>query len=284
MEKKTVNFMAERHDGFVVIDVTYSNINGDPDAMNAPRTNPYNGNGLLTAVCTKRHLRSAIQARHAGDPRYCNMHIDTTSVFGEKRNMQVDTEAGEKSSLDYQLDRYYDFRLLGTPFAPNYGKCQGPLQVRIGESVDPVDIVPMPMTRQALSKDTDILDEGKETMLGKKSVVRYGLYVVPFQFLPCLAKKTKFTQDDFEAAMDGFVHLFDHSRSAIRSNVNVRHVFDFTHTGSQYGDISFDDVQRAVKITHKDGVDVPSSFSDYRIEVDMASLPATVKLKDWANP
>ncbi len=282
--------MKNRHDIVLVIEAIHSNPNGDPDAGNAPRIIPIDGRGLITSACIKHKLRQAIQLRQAGNPDFCNMHIDTTPILGEAQNLQLDKEAGDKDFIKYQLDRYYDMRLTGTVMCGYDKKMSGPLQVGHGFSVSPVELETITVTRQAISKDSDVLEEGKETMMGEKTVVAYGLYVVVAQLLPNPAKRTGFTDEDRLVMMDGFVHMFDHDRASARSKVNMLHVFDFCHE-KELGDglgANLTKVSQAVKITPRqeilDGTDVPRSREDYTIEVDMDGLPSTIELTDWINP
>lgn len=52
--------MDNRYEFAMLYDVKNGNPNGDPDADNAPRSNPETGKGFITDVCTKRKIRNYI--------------------------------------------------------------------------------------------------------------------------------------------------------------------------------------------------------------------------------
>ncbi len=57
-DKKTSDFVAERHDIVFLFDCAKSNPNGDPDTGNMPRVQPDSLKGLVTDVCLKRKVRN----------------------------------------------------------------------------------------------------------------------------------------------------------------------------------------------------------------------------------
>lgn len=54
------------HQIIIVLSAHNSNPNGDPDADNQPRTNPFTGHGLISAVSIKRKARDYVQERYVG--------------------------------------------------------------------------------------------------------------------------------------------------------------------------------------------------------------------------
>ena len=58
---------SKRHDIHIYISAHHSNPNGDPRTQNAPRVNPIDGLGLITAVSIKRKVRDYLQEAYAGE-------------------------------------------------------------------------------------------------------------------------------------------------------------------------------------------------------------------------
>lgn len=59
---------AQMHQIVIVLSAHLSNPNGDPDADNAPRTNPFTGHGIISNASIKRKARDYVQERYAGEP------------------------------------------------------------------------------------------------------------------------------------------------------------------------------------------------------------------------
>lgn len=54
---------AQKHDILYVLSVHNSNPNGDPDADNSPRTNPFTGHGIISDVSVKRKIRDYVSTK-----------------------------------------------------------------------------------------------------------------------------------------------------------------------------------------------------------------------------
>lgn len=59
---------AQMHQVYLILGVALSNPNGDPDAQNAPRTNPFTGYGIISNASIKRKARDYVQERYAEEP------------------------------------------------------------------------------------------------------------------------------------------------------------------------------------------------------------------------
>lgn len=59
---------ATRHEVHLVISAHLSNPNGDLDAGNAPRVNPFTGHGIISAASIKRKARDYVAAVYDGEP------------------------------------------------------------------------------------------------------------------------------------------------------------------------------------------------------------------------
>ena len=58
----------QMHQAIVILSAHLSNPNGDPDAENAPRTNPYNNHGVISNASLKRKARDYVHEAYAGQP------------------------------------------------------------------------------------------------------------------------------------------------------------------------------------------------------------------------
>ncbi|MDR6219956.1 CRISPR-associated protein Csd2 [Deinococcus soli (ex Cha et al. 2016)] len=63
---------AQMHQVILVLSAHLSNPNGDPEADNAPRLNPFSNHGIISNASIKRKARDYVQERYAGQP---NMEV-----------------------------------------------------------------------------------------------------------------------------------------------------------------------------------------------------------------
>lgn len=56
----TQNILTNRHDFYLLFEVTNGNPNGDPDMGNMPRHDPNTNKGIVSDVCLKRKVRNYI--------------------------------------------------------------------------------------------------------------------------------------------------------------------------------------------------------------------------------
>lgn len=96
----------KRHDIFWIVSARMSNINGDPDAANLPRTNPFDQHGIATAVSGKRKIRDYIATKmlhEDGQPvrgyELLIRHGDVISTQIYKALASAGVEAGESAAL-----------------------------------------------------------------------------------------------------------------------------------------------------------------------------------------
>lgn len=123
------NPIENRYDIVLLFDCRYGNPNGDPDADNAPRTNPYTGIGLVSDVCIKRKIRNWITERYGGDttPENKNQiyfrkgcvlsdaHVAAINALApDAKTLKAKLEA---SSIDarqaWMLEHFWDLRSFG---------------------------------------------------------------------------------------------------------------------------------------------------------------------------
>ncbi len=268
-----------RHDFVLLFDVTDGNPNGDPDAGNLPRVDPETMQGLVTDVCIKRKVRDYVQATANGKPGY-NIYIEHHGILYDQQEKAYtaagidDTKTKDSSAhrkaRAWMCQNFYDIRAFGAVMSTtefNCGQVRGPLQLTFARSVDPVVPMDLTITRVAVTRT----GEEKETEMGRKALVPYGLYRGAGFFNPALAQDTGFSEDDLAAFWDALVNAWELDRSAARGLMACRGLYIFTHD-SAIGRAPAHKLFDLVQVAKRDGVAAPRSFGDYEVTVDSAGL------------
>lgn len=178
---------------------------------------------------------------------------------------------------------FYDIRTFGavmTTFVKdnlNCGQVRGPVQLTFSRSVDPIIPQEVTITRVAITKEDDAAK--KDTEMGRKYVVPYGLYRCEGFVSANLARKTTgFSEEDLELLWSAIINMFEHDHSAARGKMAVRSLIVFKHD-SELGNAPSYQLFDAVSIAKKDGVEAPRSFKDYEgVVIDEDAIPAGVEV------
>ena len=281
-----------RYEFTVIFDVENGNPNGDPDAGNMPRIDPETSAGLVTDVCLKRKIRNFVEIFKEDEPYY-NILVkpdkalntkftEAYEAIGEKTGQKGKNPEAVRAARDYICQNYFDVRTFGAVMSTGNDPCgivRGPVQISFAKSVDPIFTQDITITRQARTTD-DKRDTGA-TVMGRKSIVPYGLYRADGYVSAMLAQKiTKFSEEDLELLWKAIINMFEHDRSAARGKMCVRKLYVFKHDsllGNAPANVLFD----KIVIGKKDGVEVPRSFNDYEITVDK-NMPEGVELQEKA--
>ncbi len=265
-----------RYEFIMLFDCENGNPNGDPDAGNMPRVDAETSNGIVTDVCLKRKIRNYVEIVKGEQEGY-NILIKTDKALNTKFKEAYDVcglKHGEKgknatsvsSARDYICHNYFDVRCFGAVMNTGDDYCgivRGPVQINFGKSIDPVLPQEITITRQAITKETD----DKETEMGKKNYIPYGLYRAEGYVSALLANKTGFDEDDLDLLWDAILNMFEHDHSAARGKMCMRKLIIFKHEsplGNAPSNVLFD----KVKVTRKPEVEVGRSYDDYIVEID----------------
>jgi CRISPR-associated protein Csd2 len=295
---------AKRHDFVLLFDVTDGNPNGDPDAGNLPRVDPETMQGLVTDVCLKRKLRDYVTLARSGAERY--------NVYVEHKGAALNTQHGraytayEKDTSKKVKDKakpsreeqdwtrqwmcgnFFDIRLFGAVMTTkvNCGQVRGPLQLTFARSIDPVVPLDVSITRVAVTREEDAVKatagddgsggEGKQTEMGRKALLPYGLYLGHGFFNPHFAAQTGADGDDLALVWEALVNMFEQDRSAARGMMACRGLYVFTHD-KPLGNAPAHKLFERVSARLNEGVEAPRKFSDYTVTVD-SSMPDGVTL------
>lgn len=287
-----------RHDFVLLFDVTDGNPNGDPDAGNLPRVDPETMQGLVTDVAIKRKVRDFVDLAKGDEGRY-KIYVQSGGPALNTLHQRAYTDLGLTSTGAKQaradVDRarawmcanFYDIRLFGAVMTTgvNCGQVRGPVQLTFARSIDPVVPLDLSITRVAVTREEDaviaVSDEGqtrgKQTEMGRKALVPYGLYRAHGFFNPHFASQTGADSEDLALFWQALQQMWDLDRSSSRGLMACRGLYVFSHE-SPLGNAPAHVLFERIQVSRRDGVEAPRSFSDYVVEVDQQGLPAGVTL------
>lgn len=180
-------------------------------------------------------------------------------------------------SRDWMCRNFYDIRMFGAVMTTeiNAGQVRGPLQLTFARSVDPIIPQDLAITRVAITREAE--REQKETEIGRKTLIPYGLYVGHGFYSPHLAKQTGVTEEDLALFWEALTHMWALDRSASRGEMEVQGLYVFTHE-NKLGNARAQDLFGLIQPQLRDDVASPRKFSDYEVRVDEASVPEGVTL------
>ena len=278
-----------RYDFVILFDVENGNPNGDPDAGNMPRIDPETGYGLVTDVCLKRKIRNYVETLKEDAPDADNYRIyvkegvplnrsDAEALEHNGLTPKDDLKKAKKSDpeidrklRDYMCEHFYDIRTFGavmTTFvkgALNCGQVRGPVQLSFARSVDPIVPQEVTITRVAITTEADA--EKKNSEMGNKHIVPYGLYRAEGYVSANLARKTTgFSEEDLQLLWQAILNMFENDHSAARGKMAVRELIVFKHD-SELGNAPAYKLFDAVPVAHKAEVVAPRSYQDYTVTV-----------------
>ena len=262
----------------VIITAKNANPNGDPLNGNRPREN-YDGFGEISDVCIKRKIRNRLQDMGErifvqSDDR-CDDGMK--SLHDRAKACEALAELSEAKDTDRDefakaaCEEWIDVRSFGQVFAfkgdPVSVGVRGPVSIQQAESVSPVDIISMQITK---SVNGESGKEGKASdTMGTKHKVDFAMYVFHGSINCQLAEKTGFSEEDAEKIKLALETLFENDCSSARpeGSMEVRRVYWYKHD-SKTPKYSSARVHRLLDISLKEGVDRPRRFEDYNIELD----------------
>ncbi|MCX4626264.1 type I-C CRISPR-associated protein Cas7/Csd2 [Streptomyces sp. NBC_01443] len=210
-----------KHDFVFLIDATDSNPNGDPDNGGIPRTDPVTGQGLIADVAIKRKIRNTIALinRDENKPGY-EVYVEAGVALNAQHERAYTPENGatnQSEARTWMCRNFFDVRMFGAVMSTGKrdktaGRVQGPMQISFSRSIDPITPFDIGVTRVTPTKQEDIDawhnpeegKKGKESEMGSKHIVPYGLYRGAGHSSAPLAAKTGVTSEDLAAFWRAF--------------------------------------------------------------------------------
>ncbi|MBR6070920.1 MAG: type I-C CRISPR-associated protein Cas7/Csd2 [Ruminococcus sp.] len=273
-----MSVLQNKIDFSVIITAKNANPNGDPLNGNRPREN-YDGFGEISDVCIKRKIRNRlqdmgerifVQSDDRCDDGQKSLHdraksCEALAALSNKKNTDRDEFAKAACA------EWIDVRSFGQVFAfkgdPVSVGVRGPVTIQQAESVSPVDIVSMQITK-SVNGESGKESKASDTM-GTKHKVDFAVYVFHGSINCQLAEKTGFTEEDAEKIKLALETLFENDCSSARpeGSMEVRRVYWYRHD-SKTPKYSSARVHRLLSVTLKEGIDRPRRFEDYDISLD----------------
>jgi CRISPR-associated protein Csd2 len=261
----------------LLVTVDKANPNGDPLNGNRPRED-FDGYGEISDVCIKRKLRNRLQ--DMGEKVFvqsADRSDDGKKSLSERAKSNSELQAAVKAKDIDAFNRvacesWIDVRSFGQVFAFKGNDTlstgvRGPVSVRTAESVSPIDISSMQITKSVNSETTKDGKKSSDTM-GIKNRVEFGLYVIKGSINPQLAEKTGFSEEDADKIKEALLTLFENDASSARpeGSIEVRRLYWWKHN-CKAGQCSTAKVHRSLVIKPKDGIEVPKQFEDYDVSL-----------------
>lgn len=294
------DILTNRHDIYLLFEVTNGNPNGDPDAGNMPRLEPNTNRGIVSDVCLKRKVRNYVETFKPERNDNAFEIFVKSGLALERTITQAVTENNNsaKEAAMWLCREFYDIRAFGGVLSVGnevmkgsaYGQVRGPIQFTFAQSFHPINPLDITITRCVA---TTVKDEDKERTMGSKFIVPYGLYAAKIYVSPAFAERTGFTNRDLEIFFEALNYMFEHDRSAARGEMIVRGIYDFEHVGTQHENNAEANRREArlgcchahklfegIEVKLKEGKEFPESFEDYEVicHWDTADLPPGVRL------
>lgn len=288
--------LSNRYEFVLLYDVENGNPNGDPDAGNMPRIDPETGYGIVTDVCLKRKIRNYVEivkGDEAGWKIYVKENVPLNAqheLAYKATNTPIPQNDDQRKAMRKDVQKifelrnwmcinFYDIRTFGAVMNTDVpvGIVRGPVQINFSRSIDPIAQMEASITRLTVTRQ----DEDKQTEMGRKHYVPYGLYRVEGYISAKLAndptKGTGFSEEDLELFWEALVNMFEHDRSAARGKMAARRLVVFKHE-SDLGNAPAHKLFELVKVGKKPEANPPRSFGDYEVAVDKTGVPQGVEL------
>jgi Cas7 group CRISPR-associated protein Csh2 len=276
-----------RATGLLIIEVTNSNPNGNPDQESDPRLRP-DERGMISAVSVKRKLRDLIEDKDGPvwrgvaasfDPPLSPDHFSVLESRGRNRDEILALERDEF------MRRYWDARVFGTTFlqSDETGFIQtGVVQFGMGVSVSPVEVERMTTTNKAGVE----ADKTRGMAPLAYRVVLHGVYVMPYFVNPTAARKSGCEDLDIELMKRIIPYAYTHTASYIRPMVTIRHAWHIEHKSALGSCPDFALIDALTpKRTREEDKEIPSkNWQDYTAPDKLpAELDSRVTITDLVS-
>ncbi|MCL5025638.1 MAG: type I-C CRISPR-associated protein Cas7/Csd2 [Chloroflexi bacterium] len=291
--------VTRRHDFVLLFDVTDGNPNGDPDAGNLPRVDPETMQGLVTDVAIKRKVRDWVDLARGNEGRF-KIYVQSghalNFIHGRAYQALGLTSTGTKQAREdvdktrsWMCGNFYDIQMFGAVMTTgvNCGQVRGPIQITFARSIDPIAPLDLSITRLAVTREEDVKvvvsdngndgKGGKQTEMGHKTLVPYGLYRAHGFFNPHFARRTGVVEEDLELFWQALEKMWDTDRSSSRGLMACQGLYVFSHE-SCLGNAPAHRLFQLVQVARRMDVTTPRSFADYKVIVSEEGLPQGITL------
>lgn len=227
----------KRATGLLIIEVVNSNPNGDPDRESDPRQRP-SGLGEISPVSFKRKLRDLVD--DADGPVFQEAYnklglkpedfriLESRNRVRSEIKEEMKTKDNNFLKSDFVL-KYWDARLFGNTFLEDEMD-KGTIKTGVAQFVMGLSVAPVLIQRHTNTNKAGV-EEGKTQGMAPLAyrVVEHGVYFMPFYINPSNAHKSGCEQKDVDLLKALIPYVYDHTRSAIRPDVRIRHAWYMEH-------------------------------------------------------
>jgi len=280
----------KRATGLLIMEVVNSNPNGDPDRESDPRQRP-NGLGEISPVSFKRKLRDLVEDIEGNVfnalCQKLELNKDDFQILesrGRDRKAII-SEMGKDIKNFNQKDflnslfvkKYWDGRLFGNTFLEEGGN-KGYIKTGVAQFTMGLSVAPVLIQRHTNTNKAGV-EEGKASGMAPLAyrVVEHGVYCMPFYINPSHAHKSGCSQKDVDLMKALIPYAYDHTRSAIRPDVRIRHAWYMEHQDALGSCADWKLIDALTPRRKGDDLMQPStSWSDYIVPV---ALPDDLKGK-----
>jgi CRISPR-associated protein Csd2 len=202
-------------------------------------------------------------------------------VAAKEAEKKKDKSQGRREEISTARQKmcelFYDIRAFGAVLSTgaNAGQVRGPAQVTFARSVEPIVTLEHSITRLAVTSEEDA--KSKETEMGRKHTVPYGVYITHGFVSAHLGAQTKFSEDDLNIFWKALTDMFEHDRSAARGLMSTRQLIIFKHD-SALGNASAHSLFERVTVKRVDESKPAREFKDYTVQINEANLPVGISI------
>jgi CRISPR-associated protein Csd2 len=134
-----------------------------------------------------------------------------------------------------------------------------------------------PKDMEVVAGDDGKTTGGKQTEMGRKALIPYGLYRGHGFFNAHFARQTGATDEDLELFWRALQGMWDMDRSSSRGMMACQGIWVFTHEDA-LGSAPAHRLFERVRVTRRPGLAAARSIADYEVTVDDTALPPGVIL------
>jgi CRISPR-associated protein Csd2 len=300
--------ISNRYEFMYFVECINGNPNGDPDMGNSPRMDPQDMHGLISDVAVKRRIRNYVQTAKGNTAPFGIVVQQSTNInrFIAKAHEETASsgKAGSRDKVDaakrWLCQNYFDVRTFGAVLSTgaNAGQVRGPVQVTFLRSLDAIVPLDVSITRMAVAENLrdgnsaayekweSEQAEDKLRTMGRKQLISYGLYEGRGFVSANIAQEVGFSDSDLALLWEALLNMYEHDRSASKGQMSVvGPIVIFRHVGT---DSDLAQRERQAKlgcapahklfdlIRAKKTVDLPRSYKDYAVTIDLKALPKGV--------
>lgn len=154
---------------------------------------------------------------------------------------------------------------------PSAGSVTGPFRVHLAQSIDPIELIRMAITRQ--KKTNDSREKGNSSEMGVQYLVKFGLYRINIVVSPHFARETKCTYRDVLMAICCVQWMCEMLQTSSKAGQKIERI-DIWNYEKEHGycDAAFDTLKIAPLSTPTE-IHHPLSMSEYDGRITLGKIP-----------